>query len=234
MAESPPVTLLVSSPVYAQHCSGTFRLSNEDANGFPVWSSSDLRHWLFSTRAGGWMISDDKAALYSRDSSGLIASVGKHRGKMPHSVAAWQVGDGAGWHVDPAIAVVAAAAATTDTPRHHPSSASAAAVTTPVIAAAAPTPLPPGPSSSAAAAQAEDRLKVASGQVDTLLAQCELLRQERGDLARRHDAAEADLRILLQQNELLQRQLEDAADAAATSDARARGAEARGGAAQEE
>ncbi|KAJ9449669.1 hypothetical protein DIPPA_58772 [Diplonema papillatum] len=79
-------------------------LKRGEVNGLPFWSCDD-KLWLFSTRVGGWMITDDAQSLMQDESSGLIASVGKHKGKMPNQVKEWQVGDGHGWHADPSIAV---------------------------------------------------------------------------------------------------------------------------------
>ena len=131
-----------------------------------MWECTDRAHWFFSTRAGGWMIADDANALHAADSNGLIASVGKHRGKMPHVVNEWQVGDGIAWHIDPSIGI-AVPPETNMTPNNNnlitpervsSSNQSLVLYDQPV---------------------SDDRLKLAMSQVETLLLQCEALRSEK-------------------------------------------------------
>eukprot|EP01065_Artemidia_motanka_P051385 TRINITY_DN905_c0_g1_i5.p1 TRINITY_DN905_c0_g1~~TRINITY_DN905_c0_g1_i5.p1 ORF type:complete len:5212 (+),score=1616.60 TRINITY_DN905_c0_g1_i5:204-15638(+) len=75
-------------------CAGGYRLLRKLViNDEPVYERTDQRCWLYTSRAGEWVLTADRDDFFK--GTGLMRSVGPHHGNPPHAVQQWRTAGGA-------------------------------------------------------------------------------------------------------------------------------------------
>jgi len=102
-----PASLFVVSPQGQQRCAGEYALQGGDTvNRQPVWRQQKGSNWLFSSRAGMWVIGNSDAKEGKSDQMGFIHSAVPHRGQNPDKVGGfWMWSDGDTFREDSKITV---------------------------------------------------------------------------------------------------------------------------------
>eukprot|EP00930_Biecheleria_cincta_P036067 TRINITY_DN24767_c0_g1_i1.p1 TRINITY_DN24767_c0_g1~~TRINITY_DN24767_c0_g1_i1.p1 ORF type:complete len:530 (+),score=64.46 TRINITY_DN24767_c0_g1_i1:39-1628(+) len=101
-------TIFITSPNGQQHCAGEYeKLTDEIANGQPVWQQRSGNFWLYSGTNGLWIVgSRDARDENFQCSHGMIYCRTPHGGATPDKVSGlWERFDGESFTEDPTIKV---------------------------------------------------------------------------------------------------------------------------------
>lgn len=98
--------LILESGQRRMACAGTYEITTQVHNDYPVWKQRSGTHWLFGSVDGVFLVGNGKEVNVALELSGcILRSVGCHEGFMPHDVGVQQRKAGTEWVDDGSMVI---------------------------------------------------------------------------------------------------------------------------------